>query len=133
MVQYAVSRRQLLQSTAAISLSLSLPGALRAQNKADVIVIGAGLSGLNAASLLEEQGLNVVLLEGRDQVGGCVNSVDVVPGHPEAGANAIVGAYARVRDAANRFGAEHTTVLDQGMEGAMESGERAAFEVLALV
>jgi monoamine oxidase len=29
------------------------------------------------------------------------------------------------------FAGEHTAVLLQGMEGAMESGERAALEVLA--
>ncbi len=38
--------------------------------KADVIVIGAGLSGLHAASLLKRNGKRVVLLEARDRVGG---------------------------------------------------------------
>ena len=37
---------------------------------ADVLVIGAGLSGLNAAMLLEEHGMKVLVIEGRDRVGG---------------------------------------------------------------
>ncbi|XP_053313442.1 amine oxidase [flavin-containing]-like [Spea bombifrons] len=39
-------------------------------NKSDVIVIGAGISGLSAAKLLVESGLSVVVLEARDRVGG---------------------------------------------------------------
>jgi monoamine oxidase len=101
-----VSRRELLQSAAVTSLALAIPGLGRAQAMADVIVIGAGLSGLNAALLLEQQDLDVIVLEGRNRVGGRVNSLDMVPGSPEAGANAIVGSYARLRDAAMRFGAE---------------------------
>ena len=103
MAHRAISRRNLLQSTAALSLAFVVPRAARGQTEVDVIVIGAGLSGLNAALNLEEQGLNVVVLEGRDRVGGRVYSLDDVPGSPEAGANAIVGGYARVRDAAERF------------------------------
>ncbi|XP_048400495.2 amine oxidase [flavin-containing]-like [Stegostoma tigrinum] len=38
--------------------------------KQDVIIIGGGLSGLSAAKLLTERGLNVVVLEARDRVGG---------------------------------------------------------------
>ena len=106
MSKTAISRRELLQGTAAVSLAAAVPKVVRAQAMADVIVIGAGLSGLNAALILEEQGLNVIVLEGRNRVGGRVNSLDVVPGSPEAGANAIVGGYARVRDAAARYGAE---------------------------
>ena len=35
-----------------------------------VIVIGAGLTGLNVARLLEQRGLNVTILEARDRLGG---------------------------------------------------------------
>ncbi len=106
MVARAISRRKLLQSAAATSLAIAVPRLTRAQTMADVIVVGAGLSGLHAALLLEQQDLDVIVLEGRNRVGGRVNSVDSVPGSPEAGANAIVGSYARLRDAAKRFDAK---------------------------
>lgn len=41
----------------------------------DVIVIGAGLSGLQAATELEAAGLNIVVLEAKDRVGGKTLSV----------------------------------------------------------
>lgn len=41
-------------------------------NKADVVVIGAGASGLAAARVLEERGYDVVVLEARERIGGRV-------------------------------------------------------------
>lgn len=53
----------------------------------DVIVIGAGLSGLGTSLALEEAGLRVRMIEGRERVGGRLFTLDDVPGHPEAGGN----------------------------------------------
>lgn len=85
-----ISRRRFMQSTAAISAAFATPKIAWGQTAADVIVIGAGMSGLNAALFLEDQGFDVMVLEGRNRVGGRVYSLEDVPGHPEAGANAIV-------------------------------------------
>ncbi len=101
-----LSRRSSLMAAAATALVSITPRRARSQTTSDVVVIGAGLSGLNATLLLEEQGLTVSLLEGRNRVGGRVYSLDHVPGSPEAGANAILGAYARIKDAAERFDIE---------------------------
>lgn len=123
MKKSAISRRELLQSAAATSLTFAVPRLGRSQGIADVIIIGAGLSGLNAALLLEQQDLEVILLEGRNRVGGRVNSLDFVPGNPEAGANAIVGSYARLRDAAQRFGAE---LIDHSASGKLNRSKTLA-------
>ena len=45
----------------------------------DVIVIGAGLSGLHAAQLLEDEGLRVRVLEGDMRVGGRVRTLSDTP------------------------------------------------------
>lgn len=44
--------------------------------KKKVIVVGAGISGLRAASVLRRHGLDVVILEARDRIGGriCASS-----------------------------------------------------------
>src|SRR3954470_9996775 len=43
-----------------------------AEHEADVAVVGAGFAGIVAARELEKRGLDVVLLEARDRVGGRV-------------------------------------------------------------
>ncbi len=73
---------------------------------ADVIIVGAGLAGLNAALLLEQAGFKVTIVEATDRLGGRVHTAkeNDVPGHPELGANGIGGGYARVLDAAQKYG-----------------------------
>lgn len=47
---------------------------MESSRKADIIVIGAGLSGLTAASELHQKGIDVMLLEASSRVGGRVYS-----------------------------------------------------------
>jgi monoamine oxidase len=123
----STSRRQfILRSAAATALAL-LPKARAwsATETADVIVIGAGLSGLEAALQLEQAGFTVLILEGRDRVGGKVMTFSEVQGSPEAGGNIIYAGYERtmarardigivLEDQAPRLGkhANFTLVLD---------------------
>jgi monoamine oxidase len=72
----------------------------------DVLVLGAGVSGLHAAWLLEQQGLKVTVLEGRSRVGGRVMTLLDQPGTPEMGFNSLADGYGRGIDAAQRAGVE---------------------------
>ncbi len=51
----------------------------------DVVVIGAGVAGLTAASTLSEAGLDVVVVEARDRIGGRTHTVDVGGGTVDLG------------------------------------------------
>ena len=70
----------------------------------DVLVIGAGLSGLHAAMLLEEGGARVQVIEARDRIGGRVWTLSNLPGYPEVGGNTFGGAYGRVLDRVRQMG-----------------------------
>ncbi|WP_343614491.1 FAD-dependent oxidoreductase [Novosphingobium sp.] len=72
----------------------------------DVIVLGAGISGLNTACLLEQQGLRVAVIEGRQRVGGRIMTLLDQPGYPEMGFNSMAAGYGRGIDAAKRAGVE---------------------------
>ena len=79
----SIKRRQVLKgalSLSALSLSYPLlrPGAAFAAEKASVVVIGGGLSGLNSALLLSDFGLDVIVLEGSQRVGGRAHTADGV-------------------------------------------------------
>ncbi|KAI8659065.1 Amine oxidase [Fusarium sp. Ph1] len=89
------------------------------QQRVDVVIIGAGLAGLTAASELHSAGLTVVVLEARDRVGGKTWSQ---PLSDKCGSGTIdVGAawindtnQSKVYALAKRFGAE---ILEQNTNG----------------
>lgn len=110
----AVDRRGFTLGLAGGALTTLVPTVARAAGSSrspsrkglDVIILGAGVSGLNAAWLLEQQGLNVAVLEGRQRVGGRVMTLLDQPGYPEMGFNSMGEGYGRGIDAAARAGVE---------------------------
>ena len=78
---------------------------------ARVAVVGAGLAGLAAATVLRERGVAVTVLEARDRVGGRVWSAELeaagaAPVTIERGAEFVLAGYDRFRAYATRFGLE---------------------------
>lgn len=103
------SRRSLVKGVGATALTAPLAihtGRARAQDRADVLVLGAGLSGLQSALLLEELGLSTLILEGRDRIGGKVLTHKTNDGFVELGGQTIAAGYGRMRDLAARSGVE---------------------------
>ncbi len=99
------TRRRFLAGGGALALAAGVGArAGRAAERADVIVIGAGLAGLNAALTLQELGLTPIVLEGKDRVGGRCETAYGVESRPELGASQIGRDYARVIAACERFG-----------------------------
>jgi monoamine oxidase len=97
-----IDRRRLLLTAAALPFANGLRAA-RAAEKADVVIIGAGLAGLNAAMILAGEGARVRVLEASGRVGGRVYTADHVEGKPEFGASQIGADYARVLDMCDRL------------------------------
>ena len=76
-----ISRRKLLAGVAATATAAALPSSAtagpgaegrrgKARRRADVIVVGAGLSGLTAAHRIARAGRSVLVIEAQDRVGG---------------------------------------------------------------
>ncbi|MEZ5564352.1 MAG: NAD(P)/FAD-dependent oxidoreductase [Gammaproteobacteria bacterium] len=105
-----ISRRKAVKQlgaafgVASLLPAFSLSGCSNKSLDADVLVIGAGLAGLNASILLQDQGLDVVILEASTRVGGRVFTMDDIDGHPDAGGSEIGASYARVLDMLGRLG-----------------------------
>ena len=70
----SIDRRETLKTFAAASITTLIPTQLRSSSSSDVIIIGAGLSGLYAATILQDEGYRVRVLEADNRVGGRVLS-----------------------------------------------------------
>lgn len=90
-----------------------------AQQTADVIIVGAGLAGLNAALTLQNAGASTQVLEAADRTGGRVRNVDLPTGPANAGATTIGPYYARIRNLA--------TSLDVALEDPWPRGAMGNF------
>ena len=94
-----LTRRSFVVSSAATGAAATLaPRMALAASRTDVVVIGAGLSGMKAAMMLREQGYKVVVLEADSRVGGRVETVETADGPIDVGASQVGRGYARVLD-----------------------------------
>jgi len=100
----SLTRRRLVQLSASTLLGgLTLP--LHASDKKfDVIIIGAGLAGLQAARQLEKSAANYLLLEASARSGGRIWTLDDLDGAPEAGGSQVGINYSLFRDTAKQLG-----------------------------
>lgn len=103
-----VDRRSALKLIGSAGAAATLPAGLTACGSgapdAQVIVIGAGLAGLNAAFLLEQQGVDVLVLEGSDRIGGRVFTYRDGADYVDMGGSELsVKSYARVLDMIERL------------------------------
>ncbi|OWF47168.1 amine oxidase [flavin-containing] A-like [Mizuhopecten yessoensis] len=81
----------------------------------DVVVIGAGLSGLYAAKILEENGLTVSVVEARERVGGRTCTVrGSSNGYTDVGAGYIGPTQDIVKNLATELGLELCDVYNEG-------------------
>lgn len=99
-----ISRRRFLAAGAAATVLGPTPRGLRAAERTDVTVVGAGLAGLNAAMILAELGARLIVLEADTRVGGRCLTQEQWFGHPDLGGAQIGQDYARVLDVAHRLG-----------------------------
>jgi len=94
-----LNRRKFLITATSSIASAAAPSLASTKPVYDVMIVGAGLSGLHAATLLEEQGLSV-------RIGGRVYTLMDIPGKPEAAGEIIGANYARMIYAAESNGLE---------------------------
>jgi monoamine oxidase len=99
-----ISRRDFVAGSAGGAASLAMAGCGGNGNATDVVVIGAGLAGLNAARLLEKQGARVTVLEASGRIGGRVETLYDAEGSPEMGAADVGTIYTRILGAIEELG-----------------------------
>jgi monoamine oxidase len=101
--QPLLTRRELVAGLSALGLG-AIARRAGAREETDVIVLGAGLAGLYAATLLEELGVRTLVLEASDRVGGRLHTLDHLAGAPECGGQTLDAMYSRTLSLVQRLG-----------------------------
>ena len=98
-----------------------------AATSVDVVVVGAGFAGLSAAERLVSTGLSVLVLEGRDRVGGRSLSGEVAGVPVDFGATWVARRHTAIRDLADRVGCTTTGQFAQGRNVLWMAGRRRTY------
>ncbi|MEU7597332.1 FAD-dependent oxidoreductase [Streptomyces sp. NPDC039022] len=93
----------------------------------DVAVVGAGFAGLGAAERLVSTGRSVLVVEGRDRVGGRSLSGEVAGVKVDLGATWVARRHTAVQDLASRVGCATTGQFDQGRNVLWMAGRRRTY------
>jgi monoamine oxidase len=123
-----ITRRRLLSTAAAGAAAVALPQTAKASSSssADVIVVGAGFSGLAAARAIAKAGKSVVVLEARDRVGGKVLNHVLEDGDiTEAGGTYIGPTQTRMAALAKEYGVATYPTYDTGKTVTVIGGTRS--------
>jgi len=95
----------------------------------DVVIVGAGLAGLSAADQLTQQGHDVIVLEGRDRVGGRIRTTEVAGVPVDAGATWIAPDHDALHALIRRLNGTIVPQFHQG-KGVISFGGRRKVEGL---
>ncbi|MFJ9197013.1 flavin monoamine oxidase family protein [Streptomyces flaveolus] len=90
----------------------------------DVVIVGAGFAGLSAAERLADMGVSVLVLEGRDRVGGRSFSGEVAGVKVDLGATWVAERHTAIRDLAKRLGCSTTGQFHEGLNVLWMAGQR---------
>ncbi|MGB0591646.1 MAG: flavin monoamine oxidase family protein [Myxococcota bacterium] len=97
------------------------------KQRADVIVVGAGLAGLTAARHLTRAGRSVIVLEARDRVGGRTRSEPLGDGVFDLGGQWLGPTQTRMHDLVREFGLETHPTYSSGRQVLELGGRRSTY------
>src|SRR4051812_22431887 len=130
------TRRRLLQTGAAGAAAVlaegptsALAAGRRKVKRADVVVVGAGFSGLTAARALVAAGHSVIVLEARDVVGGRTRNASIAGGKyiAEVGGQFVGPTQDRILALAKAVGAKTFDVYNTGDSVFAVRGQRTTY------
>jgi monoamine oxidase len=98
----------------------------------DVVIVGAGLAGLSAADWLTRQGHDVVVLEGRDRVGGRIRTTEVAGVQVDAGATWVAPDHDAMHALIKRLGGQIVPQFHDGKGVISFDGRRKPKSLTAL-
>ncbi|MBK8256520.1 MAG: flavin monoamine oxidase family protein [Polyangiaceae bacterium] len=97
-------------------------------NHAQVIVVGAGISGLVAANLLHERGADVLVVEANDRVGGRTSTTAMGRGTFDLGGQWLGPKHRRMKALCDKFGLETFPTHDTGRKVLVVGEKRSTYK-----